>query len=53
MQLDGPDALKKHPDPMVGGSFDHVAFAGGFELRSNWKLPDGKSVTLIAGRRGK
>jgi RNA polymerase sigma factor (sigma-70 family) len=53
VQLDGADALKKHPDPMVGGLFDHVAFTGGFELRSKWKLPDGKPVSLIVGRRGK
>jgi hypothetical protein len=34
VQLDGRDALKHHSDPMLGGPFDHVTFAGGFELRS-------------------
>ncbi len=40
VQLDGKDALKKHPDPVVGGSFEYVAFKGGFELRSKWKLDE-------------
>jgi hypothetical protein len=41
VQLDGREALKNHPDPVVGGSFAHVAFEGGYELRSHW-IPDAK-----------
>jgi hypothetical protein len=52
VQLDGRDALKKHPDPVVGGPFDYVAFPGGFELRSKLKGTDGKPVALTVGRRG-
>jgi RNA polymerase sigma factor (sigma-70 family) len=55
VQLDGKEALKKRPDPVVGGPFDHVGFKGGFELRSRWK-PDerfAKPVALTVGRRGK
>ncbi len=52
VQLDGKDALKDHPDPVVGGSFDYVAFEGGFELRSKFKTQDDKPVTLTVGRRG-
>jgi hypothetical protein len=63
VQLDGPAALKKHPDPVVGGSFEYVAFQGGFELRSKWKLDDklrakwkltkplDQPVALTVGRR--
>jgi len=40
VQLDGKDALRKHPDPVVGGPFEYVAFKGGFELRSKWKLDE-------------
>jgi hypothetical protein len=40
IQLDGKDALKKHPDPVVGGSFEYIPFKGGFELRSKWKLDE-------------
>jgi len=53
VQLDGRDALKNHPDPVVGGSFEYVAFEGGFELRSKFKQSDDKLVTLTVGRRGK
>ncbi len=65
VQLDGPGALKDHPDPVVGGPFEYVAFEGGFELRSKWKLDDklrskwkldegfAKPLTLTVGRRGK
>jgi hypothetical protein len=65
VQLDGKDALKKHPDPVVGGAFEYVPFKGGFELRSKWKLDDklrsrwklderfAKPVLLMVGRRGK
>jgi hypothetical protein len=65
VQQGGKDALKKHPDPVAGGSFDHEAFEGGFELRSRWK-PDEKQrskwglserlsqpLALTVGRRGK
>jgi hypothetical protein len=63
VQLDGKDALKEHPDPLAGGSFEYVAFKDGFELRSKWKLDEklrsrwklGKqfeeSLTLTVGRR--
>ena len=55
VQLDGPDALKNHPDPVVGGPFEWAAFEGGFELRSKFKLTptDDKPCVLIVGRRGK
>jgi RNA polymerase sigma factor (sigma-70 family) len=55
LQLDGKDALKKHPDPVVGGPFEYVPFKGGFELRSRWK-PDerpAQPLTLTVGTRGK
>ncbi len=44
VQLDGQGALKNHPDPIVGGPFEYVAFEGGFELRSKWKLDDPSST---------
>jgi hypothetical protein len=65
VQLEGRDALKNHPDPVVGGPFAYVAFEGGFELRSQWqldnqlrskwKLDEGfaKPLTLAIGRREK
>src|SRR5579871_1613698 len=66
VQLDGREALMKHPDPVVGGPFEYTAFEGGFELRSKlkldeklrtkWKLVDeraGEPLTLTVGRRGK
>ena len=49
VQLDGPDALKNHPDPVVGGPFERVAFEGGFELRSKFNA-DGRQ-TVGADRR--
>jgi hypothetical protein len=52
IQLDGESALKNHPDPVVGGAFERVAFEGGFELRSKWKRDD-QPLTLTVGRRGK
>jgi RNA polymerase sigma factor (sigma-70 family) len=52
VQIDGESTLKNHPDPVAGGPFDHVAFEGGFELRSKWKRDD-QPVTLTVGRRGK
>src|SRR5262249_48720498 len=53
VQLDGKDALSKHPDPVAGGPFEYESFAGGFELRSKLKGQDGKPVSLTVGRRGK
>jgi len=53
VQLNGPDALKNHPDPVVGGPFGYVAFDGGFELRSKLKQTDDKPVALTVGLRVK
>jgi hypothetical protein len=53
VQLDGRDALKDHPDPVMGGSFEYFGFQGGFELRSKLKQSDDKPVALTVGRRGK
>jgi RNA polymerase sigma factor (sigma-70 family) len=66
VQIEGRDALKKHPDPVVGGAFEHVALeGGGFELRSKWTLDEkvrlkweldkqyALPLTLTVGRRGK
>lgn len=65
VQVDGPGALKTHPDPMVGGAFDYAPFEGGFELRSKggiddslrvkWKLDEGavKPLVLTVGQRKK
>ena len=53
VQLDGPDALKNHPDPVLGGPFEYVAFEGGYELRSKLKRPDDKPWALTVGRRGR
>jgi hypothetical protein len=52
IRQDGPDALKNHSDPVVGGPFEYVPFDGGFELRSKLIGRDDKPVTLTAGRRG-
>ena len=52
VQLNGRDVLKNHSDPVVGGSFEYIAFDGGFELRSKAKL-DAEPLTLTVGRRGK
>jgi hypothetical protein len=51
VQVEGRDALKKHPDPTDGGSFEYAPFEGGFELRSRVKQQDDKPVTLTVGRR--
>jgi hypothetical protein len=63
VRLDGRDALKDHPDPVIGGPFEYVASEGGFELRSKWtvsatlrakwKLDDrlSGSLLLAVGRR--
>jgi RNA polymerase sigma factor (sigma-70 family) len=53
VRLDGAGALKNHPDPVIGGPFEYVAFEGGFELRSRLKGRDDKPVALTVGRRGK
>jgi hypothetical protein len=52
VQLEGGDALKNHPDPVVGGPFEYAPFAGGFELHSNFK-DDDKPLALTVGVRGK
>jgi hypothetical protein len=51
VQLEGSDAVKNHPDPVIGGPFEYVAFPGGFELLSKLKSRDDKPVTLTVGRR--
>jgi hypothetical protein len=51
VQLDSPDVLKTHPDPVAGGPFEYTRFAGGFELRSRFGQ-DGHPLSLIVGRRG-
>jgi RNA polymerase sigma factor (sigma-70 family) len=53
VQLDGREALKKYPDPVLGGSFEYVTFEGGFELRSRVKGRDDQPAALTVGRRGK
>lgn len=63
VQLDGRDTLKDRPDPMAGSPFDYVAFEGGFELRSKWRLDEKlrlkwgldrpERLVLTVGRRGK
>jgi hypothetical protein len=65
VQLDGQGALKPYSDPVVGGPLEYVAFDGGFELRSRWKVDDqsrskwklgaefARPVTLTVGRHGK
>jgi hypothetical protein len=40
VQLKGHDALKNHLDPVTGAMFEYVAVAGGFALRSTWKVDD-------------
>jgi hypothetical protein len=51
VQIDGPDALKTHPDPVAGCPFEYTKFAGGFELRSKFGQ-DGHPLSLTVGRRG-
>jgi hypothetical protein len=51
VQLDGRDALKNYPDPVVGGPFEYVSISGGFELRSKLKGRDNKPVALTVGRQ--
>jgi len=51
VQLDGQDALKDYSDPVVGGRFEYAPFQGGFEIRSKFKGPGDKPVSLTVGRR--
>jgi hypothetical protein len=53
VQLNGKDELKNHPDPVGGGPFDYVAFEGGFELSSKFKIPNEKPLVLTVGSRSK
>jgi hypothetical protein len=65
VELDGPEALEQHPDPVVGGAFEYVAFEGGLELRSHWELDErrlakrkldknyNKPLVLVVGQRRK
>jgi len=51
VQLGGQDTLEDCADPVAGGRFEYAAFQGGFELRSKFKGPDDKPVTLTVGHR--
>jgi hypothetical protein len=53
VQLNGPEALKKHTDPVVGGPFELVPFEGGFELHSKFKVINDKPWVLVVGQRSK
>jgi hypothetical protein len=65
VQLEGPESLKNHPEPVAGGPFEYTAFPGGFELRAKWTVDDtmrskwnldeqwAKPLTLTIGERGK
>jgi hypothetical protein len=53
VQLNQPNALKNHADPVGGDQFEMVAFDGGFELRSKFKPEGGTPWVLIVGHRGK
>jgi hypothetical protein len=53
VQSEGRDVLKNHPDPVVGGLFEYLASAGGYELRSRYKGNAGKPVALQVGRRAR
>lgn len=65
VELDGPEALEQHPDPVAGGQFEYAAFEGGFDLHSHWKLDDrrlarrkldknyNKPLVLVVGQRNK
>jgi hypothetical protein len=52
VQIDGPDSLKDHLDPALGGQFEYASFPGGFELRSQLKGQDGNPIRLTVGQRG-
>ncbi len=53
------EALKNHPDPVIGGPFEYQEFEGWFELRSRWKLGsqplygNDAPLNLTVGRRGR
>ena len=51
VQVDGRDALKNHPDPIIGGRFEYVPIPDGFELRSKFEGRDNKSIMLTVGRQ--
>lgn len=65
VELDGPEALEQHSDPVAGGPFEYVPFEGGFELRSRWQLDErrlarrkldktyNKPLVLVVGQRRK
>ncbi len=53
VRLDGPGAQKNHPDPVMGESFEYVAFEGGFQLRSKLKGQDNQPLSITIGLRGK
>jgi hypothetical protein len=52
VQIDGPDSLKNHSDPALGGRFEYASFPAGFELRSKLKGQNGSPITLTVGQRG-
>jgi hypothetical protein len=52
VQLDGPDALNAHADPVAGGPIEYTKFDGGFELRSKFDH-QGHPPVLTVGRREK
>jgi hypothetical protein len=52
VQIGGPDSLKDHVDPVLGGQFEYAPFPGGFELRSKLKGQDDNPITLTVGHRG-
>jgi hypothetical protein len=64
VRLNGPQALKDHPDPLAARAFGYTAFEGGFELRSTFKMDDSlrsklklderslQPLVLTVGRRG-
>jgi hypothetical protein len=52
VRLNGPEALKTHPDPVLGGPFEYASFVSGFELRSRFEH-DGHPLVLTVGRRRK
>ncbi len=49
VQIDGPEALKDHRDPITGEPFDMVKFDGGYELRLRWKAGDNVPAKLREG----
>jgi hypothetical protein len=53
VQIDGQGAQKNVPDPVIGESFEYVAFEGGFQLRSKLKGQDNQPLSITIGLRGK